>query len=484
MIDTWNSIITALEDEGSVASLVSIDFAKAFNRMDHAECIKSLTSLGASLLAADWVSSFLYGRVMSVRIRDTMSTPRPVPGGSPQGSILGIFLFCATTDQFSNIAAELPLGRNLGNVTVSLSMNGEAISISSGDGVDEEEQVEPPTSTPARLPLPIGAGRPVPLVGEEDDDSFSFDYFRTRRPNFLDSSDSDCSVYPTNESINRALGIDNHQTKKVVNYVYIDDYNAIEQVYIRNSKSHITAGKRHIQTHANQSEILFKEVQELAASIKMKVNESKTQLLCIHPFQNESVTSYIKTPDSVLKSGESLKILGFYFDRNPDASYHVKLLVNKFYGMLWSLRYLKRNGMGVSDLVKVYPTMIRPAVEYASVVYHSLIPGYLSDQLESVQKHAMKIVYGWEVDYMGLLDRGIITSLKNRREEAVKKFALKSEKDDRFREKWFNRRDTMERETRPGVRNNYEERRCNTERDKKNPVYQMTRVLNEHYRLC
>ena len=123
---------------------------------------------------------------------------------------------------------------------------------------------------------------------------------------------SDDSIYPTNESINRALGISSQPNRKVVNYVYIDDYNAIEQLYIRNSKSHITQGIRTIQTHAEQSETLFKKVQSLAHDINMKVNETKTQLLCIHPFKNDTVSSYIKTQDNVLKSGETLKILGFY----------------------------------------------------------------------------------------------------------------------------------------------------------------------------
>ena len=194
------------------------------------------------------------------------------------------------------------------------------------------------------------------------------------------------------------------------------------------------------------------------------------------PQRKESITTYIKTTDNILKSGETLKILGFTFDKNPDASYHVKNLVNKFYGMLWSLRYLKRNGMDRDDLTKVYQTMIRPAVEYASVVYHSLIPGYLSDQLEMVQKHAMKIVHGWGIDYNNLLERGIVTSLRERREEAVKKFALKSEKNSRFADKWYKKREELDRETRPGVRNKYEEKRCSNEREKKNPVYQLSLI--------
>ena len=36
---------------------------------------------------------------MQVRIGNTLSTPKKINGGSPQGSILGNYLFCITTDQ-------------------------------------------------------------------------------------------------------------------------------------------------------------------------------------------------------------------------------------------------------------------------------------------------------------------------------------------------------------------------------------------------
>ena len=49
---------------------------------------------------------------MSVKIGKTLSTPRNVPGGSPQGSILGNYLFCATTDCFTGLDGEDNSGLN------------------------------------------------------------------------------------------------------------------------------------------------------------------------------------------------------------------------------------------------------------------------------------------------------------------------------------------------------------------------------------
>ena len=47
------------------------------------------------------VNAFLVGRKMSVKIGSTYSEPQLVPGGSPQGSILGNYLFCATTNHLT-----------------------------------------------------------------------------------------------------------------------------------------------------------------------------------------------------------------------------------------------------------------------------------------------------------------------------------------------------------------------------------------------
>ena len=116
-------------------------------------------------------------------------------------------------------------------------------------------------------------------------------------------------------------------------------------------------------------------------------------MLCINPNPYSDMSSYIITPsDEMIKSSESLKILGFTFGKEPNAKLHVTKLIEKFHAKLWTLRFLKGSGMRRGDLRKVYDTCIRPGVEYSSIVYNTLIPDYLSDQLEKVQTRAMKII--------------------------------------------------------------------------------------------
>ena len=80
--------------------------------------------------------------------------------------------------------------------------------------------------------------------------------------------------------------------------------------------------------------------------------------------------------------------------------------------------------MAKSDLKKVYETIIRPAIEYSSVVYHTLIPQYQSDRLEAIQKQALRIIYGQGMDYEEMVMEGTVDLLSDRREKKIEEFAL------------------------------------------------------------
>jgi hypothetical protein len=95
IIETLDTIDKCLS-EGKVASLTSIDFSKAFNRMDHDLCTKALALYGAERRDIQIVNNFLANRTMRVKRGLCYSSERKVFGGAPQGSILGPFLFSLT----------------------------------------------------------------------------------------------------------------------------------------------------------------------------------------------------------------------------------------------------------------------------------------------------------------------------------------------------------------------------------------------------
>jgi len=50
--------------------------------------------------------------------------------------------------------------------------------------------------------------------------------------------------------------------------------------------------------------------------------------------------------------------------------------------------------MSNDDLLYCYTTVIRPVTEYACVVWHTSLTKGQTLQLESIQKRALKIIYG------------------------------------------------------------------------------------------
>ena len=134
-----------------------------------------------------------------------------------------------------------------------------------------------------------------------------------------------------------------------------------------------------------------------------------------------SFLQYCPFPPAPLLVGSSLiekvsccKLLGVHLSDSLTWNVHVTHVVKIGSKRLYAIHALKKYRLSDGQLILVYCSIIRSVLEYASPAWADLTQ-FLSDQIESIQKRALKIIFPSLYSEDALKKSGLIM-LRQRRE--------------------------------------------------------------------
>ena len=182
---------------------------------------------------------------------------------------------------------------------------------------------------------------------------------------------------------------------------------------------------------------------------------------------------------NTLETVEETRLLGLTIRSDMKWTSNTNNMVKKASKRLWVLRRLKFLGASYSDLIEVYTKQIRCVLELAVPAWQGSISLVEKEDLERIQKCATHIILGENyTTYQNALITLDLDSLEQRRNTLALKFALKSEKHDKFKA-WFKPASKSVNTRSKPLK--YCEVKANHSRFFKSPLGFLTRMLNTHY---
>ena len=176
----------------------------------------------------------------------------------------------------------------------------------------------------------------------------------------------------------------------------------------------------------------------------MRINAKKTQLLVIAP-NNGCVTSAVMSAgdEAPIESIDRMRLVGFVFGSTPSAGPHVESITEMYKRKKWMLYHLRSAGVRGRQLYRLYCCYVRSSVEYCLAVYHAMLNRGQEEQLEVIQRHAMRVCFGTDRPVEELMAENGVETLKARRERSCDAFIRKAWANPRFGPKWFPMRETV-----------------------------------------
>jgi len=179
-----------------------------------------------------------------------------------------------------------------------------------------------------------------------------------------------------------------------------------------------------VQSQPTSMQYFFQQLQCWANDNDMVVNLNKTKEIVMGPPSKTSHLLPLQLSTGHIERVNSVKLLGINLDADFAWKTHVEAITSKATQRLYFLKQLRRAGVPQNQLLHFYTAVIRPVLEYAAPVWNHLLTKTQIDQIEAIQRRALRIIFSYTSDmpYTSALYCAAIPSLADRREHLARKF--------------------------------------------------------------
>ena len=218
-------------------------------------------------------------------------------------------------------------------------------------------------------------------------------------------------------------------------YKFIDDLTILEIVNLLtigissyNIKTHIPSDipthNQYIKGENLKSQSYINTISDWTEKQQMKLNHKKSNIMIFNYSKKSQFTTRLAMEGEILPVVKKTKLLGTIITDDLRWEENTSSLVKKANARLLLLRKAKEYTNCKSDLKIIYISYIRSILEQSSVIWHSSLTSDNQNDIERIQKNALRIILGDQYkSYKSALNSLQIESLIERREQLALKFA-------------------------------------------------------------
>ena len=272
-------------------------------------------------------------------------------------------------------------------------------------------------------------------------------------------------------------------------YKFVDDLSILEIINLLtigmcsyNMKAHVASDVISQSTYIPSENLMSQQylgnLEKWTTKQKMKLNEDKTKQMIFNFTNNFQFSTRNTVNGKNVEILDKTKLLGVVITNDLKWEDNTNMIVKKANARMQLLRKCATFTRDKSELKNVYILFVRSILEQSCVVWHSSITREESENLERVQKSAVKIILDEEYsEYTDGLIKLNIETLFERRNNLCKNFAKETVKHWKLKD-MFPINENIPN-LKPRKHEKFKVNMALTERYKTSAIPQMQRLLNE-----